>query len=72
MPKRVERREEIPLPALPKGSESSLGVVDIAYDDGSVRRLWTKDDGVQVLGLTSTGQVIAVREKGYTVNPCLY
>lgn len=28
--------------------------------------MWTKDDGVQVLGLTTENKVIAITEKGYT------
>ena len=66
MPEQIVERRQIPLPPLPPGSESSLGVVDLVYDDGSVKRLWTKDDGVQVLGLTPEGKVIAIRERGYT------
>ena len=66
MSKQVIERREIPLPALPLGSESSLRVVDLVHDDGSVKRMWTKDDGVQVLGLTAENKVIAITEKGYT------
>lgn len=66
MPKQIIERREIPLPALPLGSESSLRVVDLVYDNDSVKRIWTKDDGVQVLGLTTENKVIAVTEKSYT------
>lgn len=67
MPKKnVLERRRVPLPPLPEGSESSLRVVDVVYDDGSVKRLWAKDDGVQVLGFTEDGKVIAIIEKGYT------
>lgn len=66
MPRKLVDRREIPLPPLPSGSESSLRVVDLIYDDGSVRRMWSKDDGVQVLGLTTEGMVIAISERGYT------
>ena len=66
MSKRIIERREISLPSLPEGSESSLRVVDIVYEDGSVKRLWAKDDGVQVLGLTTEGEVIVIAEKDYT------
>jgi len=66
VPKQIIKRREIPLPALPMGSESSLRVVDLVHDNGSVKRIWTKDDGVQVLGLTAENKVIAITEKGYT------
>lgn len=66
MSRLVIERREILLPPLPLGSESSLRVVDLVHDDGSVKRLWLKDDGIQVLGLTAVGEVIAIAEKGYT------
>ena len=61
MPKEISR-EEIPLPP----NESSLKVIDVTYDNGRVRRLWQKDDGVQVMGLTPDKKVIAIKEYGYT------
>lgn len=66
MSRRIVERREIPLPPLPPGSESSLRVVDLLHDDGSVKRLWSKDDGVQVLGLTTDSRVVAITEHGYT------
>lgn len=69
MKRQIVERREIPLPSLPQGSQSSFGVVDLVYDDGSVRRLWQKDDGVQIFALTVDGRVIAVIERGYTHLP---
>ena len=66
MAKQEVERIVVPLRPLPEGNESSLQIIDIVYDDGSVRRTWKQDDGVQVLGLTEDGQVIAVTERGYT------
>ena len=66
MPRKIVEERWIQLPSLPAGSESSLGVVDLVHADGSVRRLWTKDDGVQVLGMTPEGQILAIHERGYT------
>lgn len=65
--KKIIEQREIPLPPLPPGSESSLRIVDVIYQDGSVKRLWARDDGIQVLGLTADGgNIIAIIEKGYT------
>lgn len=61
----VERREVL-LPPLPPGSKSSLGVEDLVGEDGKIQRLWSKDDGVQVLGLTVGNEVVAITEHGYT------
>jgi len=55
-------RKEIPLPT----NESSLKVIDVTYANGKVRRLWAKDDGVQVMGVTPDGKIIAITERGYT------
>lgn len=65
MPKEKVNELIVPLPPLPPGSESSLQVRDIYYSDGSVRRIWSKDDGIQVLGLTSDGNVLVITEHGY-------
>lgn len=66
MPRNIVDRREISLPELPEGSQSSLRVVDLVHNDGSVRRLWQKDDGIQVFGLTPHGMVVAITERGYT------
>ena len=58
-------RVSVTLPPLPEGHPSSLQVIDITYDDGTVDRRWLKDDVVVVVAIDRDVNIVSIEEKGY-------
>ena len=60
MAKRIVRETQVLLTALPEGHPSSLQVIDREFEDGTIDRLWLKDDVVGRWGMA--GRVVAIQQ----------